>query len=72
MNVRSAQSMLKHAMRYREWLKGQADRFDRKSCASVNGDYLDGFYSPEKTFPDFLTNAEAARCRAIMASLPRN
>lgn len=52
--------------RYKNWLSGHGDRLERKPCASTNGDYLDGWYSPEKDIPDFLTHSEAAILRRVM------
>ncbi len=48
---------------YRQWYKGLMDRLGGLPCASTNGKYLDGWYSPEAIIPDFLTHKEAARLR---------
>ncbi len=52
--------------RYKNWLNGQKDRLDKAPCISNNGDYLDGFYSPDAIIPDFLTQNEAADLRRIL------
>ena len=53
--------------RYRNWLSGQSDRLTGKPCREANGDYLDGWYSPEATIPEFLTHNEAADLRREIA-----
>lgn len=49
--------------RYLNWSKGHADRLERKPCVSTNGDYLDGWYSPERHSPEFVTDTQDAIIR---------
>ncbi len=37
---------------------GQMDRKAGRPCSSTNGSYLDGWYSPEKEIPPYVTRAE--------------
>ena len=53
-------------LQYRAWLAGQSDRLNNKPCISTNGKYLDGWYSPEKIIPDFLTHDQAAIVRRYL------
>lgn len=49
---------------YAQWYKGQKDRLQGKQCNFANGQhYLDGWYSPFATIPDFLTQEQAANIR---------
>lgn len=57
---------LRKLSRYRRWRDGHMARLEGKPCAESNGDYLDGFYSPDAIIPDFLTHNEAARLRRQM------
>jgi hypothetical protein len=51
---------------YKRWLQGQEDKRNGKGCLSANGKYLDGYYNPNQSVPDFLTLAETlAYHRAI-------
>jgi hypothetical protein len=52
--------------RYKKWRAGHLARLEGKTCAENNGDYLDGYYSPDAIIPDFLTHKEAARLRRQM------
>lgn len=48
---------------YRMWRIGLMDRLDSKPCRLTNGKYLEGWYNPQATIPDFLTHKEAAIIR---------
>jgi len=50
--------------RYNSWYRGHLARLEGKPCAEVYGDYLDGYYSPKASIPEFLTQKEAARLRS--------
>lgn len=50
---------IREVRRYEQWRTGQLDRLYNKPCCSTNGDYLDGWYSPNQAVPDFLTLNEA-------------
>jgi len=53
--------------RYRNWLDGNSDRLAGKPCRNQDGDYLDGWYSPDALIPEFLTHNEAADLRREIA-----
>ncbi len=58
---------LKHdRAKYRRWLQGQSDRLAGKPCSSANGNYLDGWYAPDATIPDYFTHEYAAQLRRDM------
>lgn len=44
----------KEIERLAQFRSGQLDRARSAGCLSANGDYLDGWYSPEKELPPFL------------------
>jgi hypothetical protein len=56
----------KHLGGYRWWLQGQSDRLAGKPSASANGRYLEGWYSPERMHPEFLTPNQAATLRKYL------
>jgi len=47
--------------RVRQFRMGQQDRKAGQPCKSTDGAYLDGWYSPEKGVPPYVTTEEA-RC----------
>ncbi len=49
--------------KYKNWLCGQKDRLEKIGARYNNGDYLDGYYSPEEYFPGFLTLDESCYMR---------
>lgn len=51
---------------YKLWLEGQSDRINGRPCYSANGIYLDGFYAPDREYPDFLTESEVKRFKALL------
>lgn len=51
---------------YKVWLEGHSDRLTGQPCKSADGLYLDGWYSPERIIPDFLTHPEAAKLRRML------
>ena len=59
-------NLVRPMRRYTQWLQGQRDRLDGQPCRSNNGSYLDGWYSPNATIPEFLTHGEAVKLRRLM------
>ena len=57
------------ARKYARWYKGQRDRLTGLPCASANGLYLDGWYSPERDYPPFLLPEWAAELRKRFPNL---
>jgi hypothetical protein len=45
--------------RLAQFRAGQLDRARSAGCLSANGDYLDGWYSPEKELPPFLVISQS-------------
>jgi hypothetical protein len=41
--------------RLKRFREGQVDRLSGKPASSTDGTYLDGWYAPYQTCPDFLT-----------------
>lgn len=45
-------------LRAKNYRAGQKDRRNNTPCLSTNGDYLDGWYNPDKKTPPFLTDEQ--------------
>ncbi len=59
----SKQQLASYAIKYANWLQGQNDRLAGRGCLSANGRYLEGWYSPNASCPEFLTPQQAADIR---------
>lgn len=67
--MKLSKQMIKHlAYRLRQYRAGQADRKMKKGAMSANGTYLDGYYSPDKRLPDFMTEDELLQVQEAMTS----
>ena len=53
---------------YKAWLQGQEDRRNGKGCLSANGKYLDGWYNPGQSVPDFFTINELVAYRQVLSN----
>ena len=57
--------------KYKVWLQGQEDRRNGKGCLSANGTYLDGWYNPDQSVPDFFTIDELVAYRRALSQQQR-
>lgn len=45
-------------LRVRYYRQGQLHRRENRGCLRANGEYLDGWYEPDKIVPPYITEAQ--------------
>jgi len=68
MTSRKAQDLKREGLlrRLEAFTAGQNDRKAGQPAARTNGDYLDGWYSPDTLCPGFLSPAHFAELRPLL------